>query len=124
MRTGRPSASNARIQSIPLSPATAARQVSGAVFPTGVSAPNPVTATRRIAWSLKGGRLAPAAHHEPDLGTLLQALIRARALTDDDALSLLRGQASDPPNAAVGAHDRCPRSRERLPNDAGDAALD
>src|SRR4029077_5900468 len=45
-RTGSPSASNARIQSTPLSPATAARQVSGAVFPTGVTAPRPVTTTR------------------------------------------------------------------------------
>src|SRR6478672_13146896 len=45
-RTGNPSASKARIQSIPLSPATAERQVSGALFPTGVTAPRPVTTTR------------------------------------------------------------------------------
>ena len=45
-RTGRPSASKAWIQSIPLSPASAARHVSGAVFPIGVMAPSPVTATR------------------------------------------------------------------------------
>src|SRR4051812_36469791 len=53
-RTGNPSASNARIQSIPLSPATAARQVSGAVLPTGVIAPRPVTTTRRTGQSLCG----------------------------------------------------------------------
>src|SRR5690242_7497485 len=52
-RTGRPSASNARIQSMPLSPATAARQVSGAVFPTGVTAPSPVTTTRLTGESLE-----------------------------------------------------------------------
>ena len=46
-RTGRPSVSKVRIQSMPLSPATAARHVSGAVFPTGVMAPSPVTTTRR-----------------------------------------------------------------------------
>src|SRR5947208_7730336 len=46
-RTGGSTATKARIQSIPLSPATAARQVSGAVFPTGVIDPSPVTATRR-----------------------------------------------------------------------------
>ena len=45
-------------------------------------------------------------------------------MTDDVALTLLRGHASDPPNAAVGSHDRCSRSRERLPNDARDAAID
>jgi hypothetical protein len=37
----------AGIQSLPLPPAPAARQVSGAVLPTGVIAPSPVTATRR-----------------------------------------------------------------------------
>ncbi len=46
IRTGKPSASKARIQSIPLSPATAAFQVERASFPTGVIAPSPVTATR------------------------------------------------------------------------------
>ena len=46
IRTGSPSGSNARIQSIPLSPATAAFQVERASFPTGVIAPSPVTATR------------------------------------------------------------------------------
>ena len=38
-----------RIQSIPLSPATAARQVEGASLPIGVMAPRPVIATLRIA---------------------------------------------------------------------------
>src|SRR5215212_10636023 len=52
-RTGNPSASKARIQSMPLSPATAARHVSGAVFPTGVTAPSPVTTTRLTRWSLE-----------------------------------------------------------------------
>jgi hypothetical protein len=37
------------MKSIPLWPATAARQVSGAVFPTGVTAPSPVTTTRLMA---------------------------------------------------------------------------
>src|SRR6185503_5390136 len=48
-----PAASKARIQSMPLSPATAARQVSGAVFPTGVTAPRPVTTTRLTGESLE-----------------------------------------------------------------------
>src|ERR1043166_7516415 len=42
------------MKSIPLSPATAARQVSGAVFPTGVIAPRPVTTTRRTSRNLCG----------------------------------------------------------------------
>jgi hypothetical protein len=48
-RTGRPVASNARIQSMPLSPATAARQVERASLPIGVTAPRPVTTTFLIA---------------------------------------------------------------------------
>ena len=48
MRTGASLASNDRIQSMPLSPATAARQVDGASFPSGVTAPSPVTATLLI----------------------------------------------------------------------------
>ena len=47
-RTGRPSVSNVEIQSIPLSPACAARQVEGMSSPSGVTAPMPVTATRFI----------------------------------------------------------------------------
>src|SRR5438874_540948 len=47
--TGSPVASKERIQSIPLSPATAAFQVEGASLPIGVTAPRPVTATRFIA---------------------------------------------------------------------------
>ena len=45
-RTGNSLASNARIQSIPLRPATADSQVEGASLPSGVTAPRPVTATR------------------------------------------------------------------------------
>src|SRR5204863_10114775 len=56
-RTGKPSASNERIQSIPDSPATAARQVDGASLPSGVTAPRPVTATLLIAASLDADRL-------------------------------------------------------------------
>jgi hypothetical protein len=41
-------ASKERIQSIPLSPSTAARHVEGASFPSGVTAPSPVTTTRRM----------------------------------------------------------------------------
>src|SRR3954470_16396790 len=67
MRTGRPSASNARIQSIPLSPATAARQVPGAVFPTGVIAPRPVTTTRRTGRNLRGDARLP----EREVGELV-----------------------------------------------------
>src|SRR5207249_11262907 len=52
-RTGESPGSNELIQSIPLSPATAARQVSGAVFPTGVTAPSPVTTIRRTGESLR-----------------------------------------------------------------------
>ena len=51
-RTGKPLASNDLMKSIPLSPATAARQVEGASLPSGVTAPRPVTATRFIAASL------------------------------------------------------------------------
>jgi hypothetical protein len=46
MRTGNSLASNALIQSIPLSPAIAARHVDGASSPSGETAPTPVTATR------------------------------------------------------------------------------
>ena len=49
IRTGRPSVSNASIQSTPLSPASAARHVEGASRPRGETAPMPVTATRVIA---------------------------------------------------------------------------
>ena len=45
-RTGNPSVSKVEIQSMPLSPASAARQVDGASSPSGVTAPSPVTATR------------------------------------------------------------------------------
>ena len=51
-RTGNPLASNERIQSMPLRPATAASQVDGASLPSGVTAPSPVTTTLRIAASL------------------------------------------------------------------------
>ena len=67
MRTGSPSASKARMKSIPLSPATAARQVSGAVFPTGVTAPRPVTTTRRTVRNLRGDACLP----ERELGELV-----------------------------------------------------
>ena len=46
--TGTSLASKERIQSMPLSPATAARQVEGASLPSGVTAPSPVTATLLI----------------------------------------------------------------------------
>src|SRR6266508_6296351 len=52
-RTGNPLASKERMKSIPLSPAIAARQVEGASFPIGVTAPRPVTATLLIAASLE-----------------------------------------------------------------------
>jgi hypothetical protein len=45
MRTGKSLASNERMKSMPLSPATAARQVDGASPPIGVTAPSPVTTT-------------------------------------------------------------------------------
>ena len=48
IRTGSPSVSKVEIQSMPLSPASAARQVPGASSPSGVTAPMPVTATRLI----------------------------------------------------------------------------
>ena len=48
-RTGKSLASNERIQSIPLRPATAASQVERASLPSGVTAPSPVTTTLRIA---------------------------------------------------------------------------
>src|SRR5215831_9301805 len=48
IRTGSPVASNERIQSMPLRPATAAAQVVAASLPMGVTAPRPVTATRVI----------------------------------------------------------------------------
>ena len=46
--TGTSPGSKERSQSMPLSPATAARQVEGASFPSGVTAPRPVTATLLI----------------------------------------------------------------------------
>ena len=49
MRTGKSLASNASIQSTPLRPATAASQVDCASSPSGVTAPRPVTTTRRMA---------------------------------------------------------------------------
>ena len=49
MRTGKSLASNERIQSTPLVPATAASQVDRASSPSGVTAPRPVTATRRMS---------------------------------------------------------------------------
>jgi len=53
IRTGKGLGSKARMKSIPLSPARAARQVEGASFPIGVTAPRPVTTTRLdIAGSL------------------------------------------------------------------------
>src|SRR3954471_9946580 len=47
IRTGSPSVSKVEIQPIPLSPASAARQLDGTSSPSGVTAPMPVTATRR-----------------------------------------------------------------------------
>ena len=55
-RTGRPVVSNERIQSMPLSPATAAFQVDGTSLPIGVTAPRPVTATRFTEGRLRIGR--------------------------------------------------------------------
>ena len=48
MRTGYSLASKASIQPTPLRPATAASHVDGASSPSGVTAPNPVMATRRM----------------------------------------------------------------------------
>jgi hypothetical protein len=48
IRTENSLASKARMKSMPLSPATAARQVDGASAPIGVTAPSPVTTTRLI----------------------------------------------------------------------------
>src|SRR5919204_6036190 len=48
IRTGKPLASKERMKSIPLSPASAARQVDGTSFPIGVTAPRPVTTARLI----------------------------------------------------------------------------
>ena len=48
MLTGKSVASNDRITSTPLCPATSASQVDRRSFPTGVTAPSPVMATRRI----------------------------------------------------------------------------
>jgi hypothetical protein len=45
-RTGYSLASKARMKSMPLSPASAARHVEGASLPSGVIAPRPVTTTR------------------------------------------------------------------------------
>src|SRR5215468_5141179 len=59
-RTGRPSVSNAWIQSIPLSPAQAAFHVPGASSASGVTQPIPVMATRVIAETLRF-RPVPAA---------------------------------------------------------------
>ena len=53
MRTGNPLASNERMKSTPLSPATAARHVERASFPIGVTAPSPVTTTLRISGRLR-----------------------------------------------------------------------
>ena len=51
MRTGNPPASKERMKSTPERPAIAASHVDRASWPSGVTAPKPVTATRRI-----GGR--------------------------------------------------------------------
>ena len=47
IRTGKPLASKWLMKSTPLSPARAARHVDGTSLPIGVTAPSPVTATRR-----------------------------------------------------------------------------
>ena len=47
-RTGNSVVLKERMKSMPLSPATAARQVDGASAPMGVTAPSPVTTTLRI----------------------------------------------------------------------------
>ena len=48
IRTGKPSVSNAPMKSTPLRPLRAASQDEGTSFPIGVTAPSPVTTTRRI----------------------------------------------------------------------------
>ena len=53
IRTGNPLASNARMKSTPLSPATAERHVVRASLPIGVTAPSPVTTTLRINGTLR-----------------------------------------------------------------------
>src|ERR671933_1833602 len=47
MRTPNPDASNSEIVSMPEQPASRLAQVSGTLVPTGVTAPRPVTTTRR-----------------------------------------------------------------------------
>ena len=56
IRTGKPLASNERMKSIPLSPASAARHVEGASLPIGVTAPRPVTTTRLTGLRSVGSR--------------------------------------------------------------------
>src|SRR5437867_8010754 len=58
-RTLKSLASNALIQSIPLSPATAARHVDGASRPSGETAPTPVTATRLTSLAYVRARRRP-----------------------------------------------------------------
>jgi len=48
IRTGNALVSNVLMKSMPLRPATAASQVDRQSFPSGVTAPSPVTAIRRI----------------------------------------------------------------------------
>src|SRR5206468_2738026 len=59
IRTGRPSVSKVEIQPIPLSPASAARQVEATSSPSGVTAPTPVTATRFMAEPYPGVSARP-----------------------------------------------------------------
>jgi hypothetical protein len=55
IRTGNSDASNARMKSTPLRPSRAASQVEGASFPSGVTAPRPVTTTRRTVLVYQSG---------------------------------------------------------------------
>jgi hypothetical protein len=57
MRTGNPLASKERMKSIPLFPPTAASHVVGTSFPSGVTAPRPVTNTlfnTPAVWTILG----------------------------------------------------------------------
>src|SRR5947209_7639798 len=99
------------MKSIPLRPSTAERQVEGASFPTGETAPRPVTTTLRTGRSLVGLAPAAAADDQVDVRAVLQVLARCRALRDHPScLDLLRPGLRDLPDLAVRLRD-CPAGR-------------
>src|SRR5204863_4246491 len=126
-RTGESPGSKALIQPIPLSPSTAARQVSGAVFPTGVIAPSPVTTTRRTGGSLVAtlAGLRALADDQVHLGAVCERRARPRPLAEHAALLLLRGDAArDLADSAVGFRDRRPGLGDRLAEHLRDNAVE